>query len=236
MSTDRPEQYPEISGEESGLVPPQGYKGEWPKKIRTLTANELDRLTIDKDGRFYWDGRLVNYEPRQPPAGHDVKPVHADDCAALDVLDRAAMELSDHHHAPEPVAPAPVPAPPPRVAVVPQPAVQVQAVDLDAAAGRHVEIPVPAPAPVMPAPDVAPAEYPTLIAPAIQAPPERVRIALSRWQSFGVVVAMLGFLAGASGVAAYGWVAAHEWGCRTGVVKTYCPPAPVQVVRAEIPA
>jgi hypothetical protein len=54
-------QYPEISVEESGLVPrDNGASQEWPKKIRTLTVSELDRLTIDNEGRFYWDGRLIN--------------------------------------------------------------------------------------------------------------------------------------------------------------------------------
>ena len=59
MSTDP---YPEVSVDESGIVPPQGARAsEWPKKLRTLTAAELDRLTIDDSGRFYWDGR----DPRQ---------------------------------------------------------------------------------------------------------------------------------------------------------------------------
>ena len=84
---DRTETYPEVGGEESGLVPPQGHKGEWPKKIRTLTAVELDRLTIDGDGRFYWDGRLVNYEAQRQEA----RPADLD---ALAILDRAAVELS----------------------------------------------------------------------------------------------------------------------------------------------
>src|SRR3954463_10175408 len=60
MSTDP---YPEVSGDESGIVPPQAPRtSEWPKKLRTLTAAELDRLTIDNSGRFYWDGKLVNYD------------------------------------------------------------------------------------------------------------------------------------------------------------------------------
>src|SRR3954462_12194569 len=60
MST---EPYPEVSVDESGIVPPQSARpAEWPKKLRTLTAAELDRLTIDNSGRFYWDGKLVNYD------------------------------------------------------------------------------------------------------------------------------------------------------------------------------
>jgi hypothetical protein len=47
------EQYTEVGGDESGIVPPQSSRPpEWPKKIRTLTAAELDRLTIDSSGRF----------------------------------------------------------------------------------------------------------------------------------------------------------------------------------------
>ena len=50
MSTDP---YPEVSVDESGIVPPQGARtSEWPKKLRTLTAAELDRLTIDDSGRL----------------------------------------------------------------------------------------------------------------------------------------------------------------------------------------
>ena len=65
MSTDP---YPEVGVDELGIVPPQGARpSEWPKKLRTLTAAELDRLTIDNSGRFYWDGKLVDYDtqPKQ---------------------------------------------------------------------------------------------------------------------------------------------------------------------------
>src|SRR5262245_20232707 len=62
MSSTEP--HPEVTADESGIGPQQGNRPpDWPKKIRTLTATELDRLTIDSAGRFYWDGRLVNYEP-----------------------------------------------------------------------------------------------------------------------------------------------------------------------------
>ena len=40
MSTDP---YPEVSVDESGIVPPQAARtSEWPKKLRTLTAAELE--------------------------------------------------------------------------------------------------------------------------------------------------------------------------------------------------
>jgi hypothetical protein len=41
MST---EPYPEVNVDESGIGPQQEQRGpDWPKKIRTLTANEIDR-------------------------------------------------------------------------------------------------------------------------------------------------------------------------------------------------
>src|SRR5258707_11407224 len=84
MST---EPYPEVNVDESGIVPPQaGRSPEWPKKIRTLTATELDRLTIDDSGRFYWDGKLVNYEPRDVKSSSD-KPSDAPARPSKDVAE-----------------------------------------------------------------------------------------------------------------------------------------------------
>lgn len=114
MSIDRADQYPEVSSDDSGLVPQQA-EAEWPKKIRTLSAGELDRLTIDSAGRFYWDGQLVNYHAADahPPESEAAAPASetapsadatstpAGDRDALALLDRAAMELSGLH----PVAP-----------------------------------------------------------------------------------------------------------------------------------
>src|SRR5438876_5449932 len=99
MSMDRPEQYPEVSSEESGIVPQDGPRADWPKKIRMLSANELDRLTIDSAGRFYWDGHLVNYQPPQPEKAPSVNTADADERNALEMLDRAALELTDHRPA-----------------------------------------------------------------------------------------------------------------------------------------
>ena len=54
-----------------------------------------------------------------------------------------------------------------------------------------------------------------------------------------VAFVFIGFLAGVFGVAASGFVAAHEWGCKAGLVKSYCPTppaAPKEPARADIPA
>jgi hypothetical protein len=211
---DRTDQYPEVGGEESGLVPPQGHKGEWPKKIRTLTAVELDRLTIDGDGRFYWDDKLVNYV-----APHQGEP-KPDDLDALTILDRAAAELSGQK--------------------TDQPATEQQQVEHQ----HHVEhayTPV-AIAPV--ASSVTELTHATPVAMPMLTPayvrPDKVRVSLSPLQSIAAVLVVLGFLIGVAGVAASGFVAAHEWGCKAGMVKSYCPPPPPAPKepppRADIPA
>jgi len=101
MST---EPYPEVSVnvDESGIVPPQaGRSPEWPKKIRTLTATELDRLTIDDTGRFYWDGRLVNYEPPDFKSSSD-KPSDPPARSSTDVGDHDPYGF-DETKSPEPI-------------------------------------------------------------------------------------------------------------------------------------
>ena len=86
MSTDP---YPEVSVDELGIVPPQGARAaEWPKKLRTLTAAELDRLTIDNSGRFYWDGKLVSYDT-QTKQLTDQNSDSLD--RSMDILDRASL-------------------------------------------------------------------------------------------------------------------------------------------------
>jgi hypothetical protein len=225
--------YPEVTVDESGIVPPQsGRNPDWPKKIRTLTAAELDRLTIDSTGRFYWDGKLVNYEPPQQPKSSDGEGKHpeAHDRNALDILDRAAYDLGEQR-APEPIEGAELEKP------HDVPVIELRrargddpgAVDLD-----HVE-PVAAAAPQVAVGDARLADD-LAMAPMIRVP-ERVRVSLSRWQSLGAIIVVLGIAIGASGLAAYGLVAAHDWGCRTGLVQHYCPMGPaVRPGRSDIPA
>src|SRR5688572_30619856 len=53
--------------DESGLAPPHSTPpADPPRKIRSLSTDDLDRLTIDSAGRFYWDGQLVNYGFAKP--------------------------------------------------------------------------------------------------------------------------------------------------------------------------
>jgi hypothetical protein len=208
------EPYPEVTGDESAIVPPQSARApEWPKKIRTLTAAELDRLTIDSAGRFYWDNKLVNYEPASKPGEPEQPSPDAADRSAMDIIDRAVHELGDHRK-PSPIEGAEFPKPS---------SSELQAVDLDA--DRQSA-------------DLAQlARLESAISP-VRAP-ERLRLKLSRWQSFGAVIVVLGIIIGATGVAAYGLVAAHDWACRIGAVSTHCPapPAPPpRVPRVDIPA
>jgi hypothetical protein len=224
--------YPDVTGDESGIVPPQsGRHPDWPKKIRTLTASELDRLTIDSSGRFYWDGKLVNYEPPQnKPSEHaEAKRAEPLDPSALEILDRAAYELG-RNRAPEPADGATPSSHDDPTAERRARAADLSAVDLDVQ--RPVE---PTSQTAADASAENQAAVPA-IAPRFQVP-ERVRIKLSFWQSLGAFIAVLGIAVGASGLAAYGLVAAHDWGCRVGVVKDYCPSTPAaRPVRPDIPA
>jgi hypothetical protein len=217
MSTDP---YPEVTGDESGIVPPQsGRAPEWPKKLRTLSAAELDRLTIDGNGRFYWDGRLVNYEPPKEKSS-DTR-----EQSAMEVIDRAVHDLADQHTAETAEDNEPV-----RAAEV---------------AVRHEEIRHDEPAAVdfdtiRPAPDaLVPHEAAEIaVSTHVIRGSDVMRLKLSRWQSFGAILMVLGVIIGASGMAAYGFVAAHEWGCRAGLVQSYCGAAPVSRPgsRSDIPA
>ena len=225
MST---EPYPEVNVDESGIVPAQaGRPSEWPKKIRTLTATELDRLTIDDTGRFYWDGKLVNYESRDhksesntpfnPPAlasaDHgDRDPYRFDDTKASEQTEHEEHDRSDdtHNHA---------------VAhrddrfhdfedtrAVPQRAV------------HHLG-------------DTAAEVSEAYAAPSVQIP-DKIRVSMTRWQSLGVLLVVLCFLVGALGVAAFGFIAAHDWGCRSGLIQWHCSgvPGAQPPSRSDIPA
>jgi hypothetical protein len=225
MST---EPYPEVNVDESGIVPPQaGRPPEWPKKIRTLTATELDRLTIDETGRFYWDGRLVNYEPRDfkssndkpsdPPAhsstdSADRDPYGFDEAKSQEQAEGAEHDQSgdSHGHA--------VAHRGDRsfhdlddVRVVPSRAIH-----------RHG--------------DTASEISDTYVAPSVHIP-DRIRVSMTRWQSLGVFLLVLCFLIGALGVAAFGFIAAHDWGCRSGLIQWHCSAVPgARPPRPDIPA
>ena len=253
MSTD---QYPEVRGEESGLVPPQsGVKAEWPKKIRTLTAAELDRLTIDAEGRFLWDGRPVNYVAPEAPKPADPRLADALDRSAMEMLDRAALELSDRRPAAEVAAaaqqPAPVPAQTTYQVEEIKPADEIR--PIEHAPIEHVS----------PAEEIRPvydhqavdqyAQYAPVVPPVVadnQLVPQtfayaqpvladKLRVSLSFWQSLGAILLLLGVLTAAAGVAASGFADAHAWSCRIGLTTKYCPvpPAPPPApVRPDIPA
>lgn len=41
-------------------VPPKpADKANWPKGVRTIGQDELDKLGVDRWGRIYWDGKTV---------------------------------------------------------------------------------------------------------------------------------------------------------------------------------
>jgi hypothetical protein len=212
--------YPEVTVDESGIVPNQGARGsEWPKKIRTLTAAELDRLTIDRDGRFYWDGKLVNYEPPES----ERQPAKSDGVADPSSLD--GLERSPYAHI-EQDTPARI-----EGADLARPLVAREREDLRAVDYDTVREPAVA------EPRAPSAEELATAAAAVRVP-EHVHVKLSRWQSLGAIIVVLGMLVGASGIAAYGLVAAHDWGCRIGLVTTYCPQSPADKppARLDIPA
>ena len=49
------------------------------------------------------------------------------------------------------------------------------------------------------------------------------RLTLSGWQTAGAVIAVVGIVVGAFGMATYGYVAARDWGCKTGAFQSGCP-------------
>ncbi|WP_068023302.1 hypothetical protein [Rhodoplanes sp. Z2-YC6860] len=209
MSSTEP--YPEVnldeSGHESRPTPQQGP--EWPKKIRTLTATELDRLTIDGAGRFYWDGKLVNYEPpvaakpasekpeplsrlgdldRDPYGFDEPKPSEHTEADHIDRSDDAPMHAvahRDHYNEFDELR-----------------TVQHRAVN-------H---------------DIGTEMSETYVAPTIQMP-DRIRVSMTGWQSLGALIVVLCLIVGSLGIAALGFIAAHDWGCRAGLFQSNCPAA-----------
>jgi hypothetical protein len=241
MSTERTDQYPEVSGEDAGIVPPQGAtKAEWPKKIRTLTANELDRLTIDGLGRFYWDGKLVNYEAH--PSRIEQKPVDLDQ-HAMDLLDRTARELTDPNSVQTTTETA-------DQVTVEQPAQPVADPSVSEAQADPTTAPALAATPADQLAPVAPAPAIATTTPVVEMRRQEVmvpsarrseptRIVLTGWQSLGLFIVIVGFLVCAAAITASGFVTAHDWGCKVGLVQSYCPPpppAPMAPPRPDIPA
>jgi hypothetical protein len=240
MSTERSDQYPEVSGEDAGIVPPQGSpKQEWPKKIRTLTATELDRLTIDGSGRFYWDGQLVNYEFHQAQAqAHAEAQARAEtpvdlDQHAMELLERTARELDPNatvYAAPvqSDTATAADPTIDQGTATTDEPALAATAADQLA--------PVAAAAPIVASAPMVEVRRHDVLSPSR---PDATRIVLTGAQTIGVILIVASFAVAALGMAASGFVAVHDWGCKSGAIKSGCAPAPVPPApppRPDIPA
>ena len=206
MSTDP---YPEVSVDESGIVPPQGARpSEWPKKLRTLTAAELDRLTIDNSGRFYWDGKLVNYDtgPKQITDKTSESLSHS-----MDILDRASRDLGGRK------SPTTIEG---QLAEPAGSSDEPGAVDLDVLRAQGAAAVANALAPPPPTRSTS----------------DQTRLALSRGQTAGAVIVVLAIAIGAIGMATYGYVAYRDWGCKTGTFESGCPAKNVAPPRAEIPA
>jgi hypothetical protein len=217
MSTEPDSQ---VKEDESGIVPQQSERGpEWPKKIRTLTATELDRLTIDSSGRFYWDGRLVNYEP--PTAKSDKAPDHGKSTADLDRdpygFDDAKSTESDAdaEHGEGQIHP-----------VAHREDRFHDFDDVRTVSHRVVQHHGDAS-------DMSDA----YAVPSIQLP-DRVRLSMTAWQSLAAIIVVLCFMVGTLGVAAFGFIAAHDWGCRTGLIESHCAAGPGArpSSRSDIPA
>ena len=191
-----------LNVDESGIVASQTARpSEWPKKLRTLTAAELDRLTIDSSGRFYWDGTLVNYDSG-PKQIADKKPDALDH--SMDILDRASVELGSRK------LPTTIEG---QLAEPAGSSAEPSAVQLDVHRTQAL-------------PGVA-----TVIRSA-----EQTRVTLSTWQTLAAVIVVLAIAVGAAGVATYGYVAARDWGCKTGAIHDGCPVRENAPARVDIPA
>jgi hypothetical protein len=212
--------YPEVKADESGLVPAHPtLRSEWPKKLRALTQQDLDRLTIDQDGRFYWDGKLVTASTTL--SGQSASAENSE--KALEMLDRAAIEIAGRKPGPEtPPAPA-KPAPdikPSAASSVSEPTKPVEAPKVEA---PKVEAPKVVEASKSSAKAVRTERVQLRTSPRTSVE-GRIRLSLSALQSLGGFLVSLALLVGAVGLTATGWAAAHEWTCRLGMIAgKYCP-------------
>jgi hypothetical protein len=210
------EPHPEVTEDESGIGPQQqgNRPPEWPKKIRTLTATELDRLTIDGAGRFYWDGRLVNYEP---PLSKESARADAD---RMPVEAEPGVYSHDDHKTPDPIEGADLDRP----------------IDTQSQAIAHRDEHMHDLDDVRATRTLHHSEISDVVATPVVNIPERMKISMTRWQSLGAIIVVLCALLVSLGVAALGLATAHEWGCRTGVIQTHCPGTPAGRPRTDIPA
>jgi hypothetical protein len=190
-----------VNVDESGIVASQNPRpSEWPKKLRTLTAAELDRLTIDSSGRFYWDGVMVNYDtgskqiPGKTPDSLD---------RSMEILDRATVDLGSRK------LPTTIEG---QLAEPAGSSADPSAVELDV---HHARTPSGA---------------------TIVRGGEQTRLMLSSWQTLAAVIVALAIVVGAAGVATYGYVAAREWGCKTGAIHDGCPAREKAPARVDLPA
>jgi hypothetical protein len=194
--------YPEIKADESGLVPSQPtVRSEWPKKLRALTQQDLDRLTIDQDGRFYWDGKPVTSATTHSAnafAAESVEP------KALEMLDRAALEIAGRK---------------PGAAEPPKGTPDVSAGERAKAVTETKPAALPTPAQV-----TVPATRVTLGPARKTSIDGRIRIRLTAMQSFGAFIVAVALIVSAIGLAATGWAAAHDWSCQLGWIPAkVCP-------------
>ena len=73
-------------------------------------------------------------------------------------------------------------------------------------------------------------------APVVTTTVEQKHLTLSGWQKLGAFIVILAVVIGAAGMATYGYVAAHDWGCKTGALQNGCPAVNAGPQRPDIPA
>jgi hypothetical protein len=207
MNTDT---YPEVSVDESGIVPPQGGRSsEWPKKLRTLTAAELDRLTIDDSGRFYWDGKLVDYNT----GTKQISDKTSDSLDhSMDILDRASRDLGGRKSLTTTIEG--------QLAEPPAPIHEPSPFNLDVVRAQGA---------------AAVADALSLAPPPVRTS-EQTRLTLSTAQAACAIIVVVAIVIGALGMATYGYVAVRDWGCKTSPSQSGCPVPNAPPPRADIPA